>query len=76
MSVFNRKKKDEPQNFTAAPKPRLRLVEVLRERRQAKIDLANQCDHEIAQLDTEITWLERHLGAEEVLHEFVEKYQG
>ena len=48
------------------------LVDRLRDRRANLITEGNDRDKEIASLDQDITWLERHPGSERVIEKFID----
>ncbi len=51
------------------------FLDTLRSRRLDKVKHANDVDREIAGLDAEITWLERHPQADDILRAFFEAHK-
>ncbi len=77
MDFLKRKKKDEPKetNFgtmQASPEPPRKptALEILKSRRAQKMETVKRLDREIAQLDHDITYVERYPQNERVL-EFI-----
>lgn len=80
MAIFSKRNKGEveeaPKNFMPLVDTRPTLLARLRSRREELLKTANDADHEIAALDADITWLERHPGAESILAQFIEQHKG
>ena len=80
--MFGKKKRDDGENSVLPPpespeqawqvlRREPTFLEQLRDRRIEKVKAANDLDREIAGLDAEITWLERHPQADEILRAFL-----
>lgn len=72
--VFDGKKKKEVDLvLPPPPPPYVSLVDKLKQNRAEKVAQANGLDAEIAELDTEISWLERHPEARRILGKLAAK---
>lgn len=69
--MFKKKEAGMPMEVRTPPPTRKGLLDKLRDRRLELVKETNDNDRRIAELDREITYLERHPGAEEVLAEFI-----
>jgi hypothetical protein len=87
MRIFSRNKRKEAAEDLCYMAVEPLLVDTLRKRRSAKIREANELDRQrveatvqlerdIASLDEEITYLERHPGSDAVLKEFIRQEKG
>jgi hypothetical protein len=81
MSIFSRKTKIDQKAsehaafHTAIFEEPCTLLAQLRKERREKIDSANKLDVHIAELDAEITYIERHPGCDRVLQHFLAEHE-